>query len=111
MKGDWKCVQVHEMVLCQGKLPFSIDVKGGEKVVERGALIVGEVLVLPSMPKWEIADLRLALMSTQAAPGMSLNVHGTLGIVIHDFLFHNLYRNIILKNIFLPVYSSPRNSS
>jgi len=47
------------MVVCQGELPFSIDVKGGEKVVGRGALIAGGVLVLPSMPKVEIVDLKM----------------------------------------------------
>ena len=43
--------------LCfRGELPFSIDVKGGENVVGRGVMIVGGVLVLPSMPKGEIVD-------------------------------------------------------
>ena len=40
----------------QGELPFSIDVKGGENVVGRGAMIGGGVLVFPSMPKGEIVD-------------------------------------------------------
>ena len=39
------------MVVCQGELPFSIDVKGGENVVGRGVMIAEGVLVLPSMPK------------------------------------------------------------
>jgi len=47
------------MVVCQGELPFSIDVKWGEKAVGRGALIAGGVLVLPSMPKGEIVDLKM----------------------------------------------------
>lgn len=50
-------------------------------------------------------------MSTQATPRMTLNFHGTLGITIHDFSSHNHYRNTLLKNKFLSVYSSPRNSS
>ena len=42
------------MVVCQGELPFSIDVKGGENVVGRGAMIAGGVLVFPSMPNYYI---------------------------------------------------------
>ena len=66
-QGEWKCVQVCTMVVHQGELPFSIDVKGGENVVGRGVMIAGGVLVLPSMPKGEIFDRWLSLMSTQAA--------------------------------------------
>ena len=55
-QGEWKFVQVRRMVVSQGELPFSIDVKGGENVVGRGVLITGGVLVLPSMPKGEIVD-------------------------------------------------------
>jgi len=44
----WLCVR--------GELPFTIYVKGGEKEVGIGAMIVGGVLVLPSMPKGEIVD-------------------------------------------------------
>jgi len=47
------------MVVCQGELPFSIDVKGGEKAVGRGSLIAGGVLLLPSMTKDEIVDLKM----------------------------------------------------
>ena len=42
------------MVLFQGELSFSINVKGGENVVGRGVMIAGGVLVFPSMPKGEI---------------------------------------------------------
>ena len=52
------------MVFCQGELPFAIDDKGGEKTVGRGVMIVGGVLVFPSMPNWEIVDQWLSLMST-----------------------------------------------
>ena len=45
------------MVVCQGELLFSIDVKCGENVVGRGVMIAGGVLVLPSMPKGDIVDL------------------------------------------------------
>ena len=44
------------MVVFQGGLPFSIDVKGEENVVGRGVMIAGGVLVFPSMPKGEIVD-------------------------------------------------------
>ena len=44
------------MVVCHGELPFSIDVKGGENVVGRGVMIIGRVLVLPSISKGEIVD-------------------------------------------------------
>ena len=64
------------MVVFQGELPFSIDVKGGENFVGRGVMIAGGVLVLPSMPKGEIVDQRLSLMSTQAAPGVNPILHG-----------------------------------
>ena len=57
-------LQVCRMVVCQGDLPFAIDVKGGENVVGRGVMIAGGVLVLPSMLKGEIVDQQLSLMST-----------------------------------------------
>ena len=47
------------MAIFQGDLSFSIDDKGGEKAVGRGVMIVGGVLVLPSMPKGEIVDLNM----------------------------------------------------
>ena len=64
------------MDVCQGELPFSIDVKGGENVVGRGVMIIGGVLVFPSMPKGEIFDQRLSLMSTQEVPGDNPIFHG-----------------------------------
>ena len=74
--GEWKCVLVHRMVVFQGELPFAIDVKGGENVEGRGVMIAGGVLVLPSMPKGEIVDQRLSLMSTQATPRANPIFHG-----------------------------------
>ena len=79
-QGEWKCVQVRKMVVCQGELPFAIDVKGGENVVERGVMIIGGVLVLPSMPKGEIVDQWLSLMSTQASPGATPILHGNFDL-------------------------------
>ena len=64
------------MVVCQGELTFSIDVKRGENVVGRCVMIAGVVLVLPSMPKGEIVDQRLSLMLTQVAPGATQILHG-----------------------------------
>ena len=63
-QGEWKCVQIHRMVVCQGELPFAINVKEGENVVGRGVMITGGVLVLPSTTKGEIVDQQLSLMST-----------------------------------------------
>ena len=50
------------MVVCQGELPFTIDVKWGENFVGRGVMIIGGVLVFPSMPKGDIFDQWLSLM-------------------------------------------------
>ena len=77
---EWKCVQVRRMVMFQGGLPFAIDVKGGDNVVGRGFMIAGGVLMLPSMPKGEIVDQRLSLMSTQAAPGANPILHGNFDL-------------------------------
>ena len=52
----------------QRDLPFSIDFKGGYNFVGRGVMIAGGVLVFPSMPKGEIVDQRLSLISTQETP-------------------------------------------
>jgi len=75
-KGEWRCVQVRRMVVCQGELPFSIDDKRGGKAVRRGFMITGRVLMLPSMPKGGIVDQWLSLMSTQAAPGATPMIYG-----------------------------------
>ena len=64
------------MVVCQRELPFAIDVNGGENVVGIGVMIAGGVLLLPSIPKGEIVDQWWSLMSTQAAPGATLILHG-----------------------------------
>ena len=80
------------MVVCQGELLFSIDVKGGENVVGRGVMIAGGVLVLPPMPKGEIIDQWLSLMSTQATPRDTPILHG-------NFDLQNYY--ILLQEYFL----------
>ena len=77
---EWKCVQVSRMVLFQGELPFPIDVKWGDNVAGRGVMIAGGVLVLPSMPKGEIVNQRLSLMSTQAAPRANPILHGNFDL-------------------------------
>ena len=68
------------MVVFQGELPFAIDVKRGENVVGRGVMVTGGVIVLPSMPKGEIVDQHLSLMSTQAAPGANPILHGNFDL-------------------------------
>ena len=79
-QGEWKCVQVCMMVVFQGELPFAIDVKGGENVGGIGVMIAGGVLVLPSMPKGEISDQKLSLMSTQETPGANRILHGNFDL-------------------------------
>ena len=68
----------------QGDLHFYIDDKGGENVVGRGVMIAGGVLVLPSMPKGEIVDPWLSLMSTQATLGAT-------PIFLGNFCLRNYY--------------------
>ena len=68
------------MVVFRGELPFAIDVKGGENVLGRDVMIAGGVLVLPSMPKGEIVDQRLSLMSTQAEPRANQILHGNFDL-------------------------------
>ena len=68
------------MVVCQGELPFSIDVKGVENFIGRGVVIIRGVLVLPSMPKGEIFYHWLSLMSTQAAPVATPILHGNFDL-------------------------------
>ena len=58
------CIASQDGCLSRG---ITRDDKGGEKVVGRGVMITGGVLMLPSMPKGEIVDQWLSLMSTQAA--------------------------------------------
>ena len=68
------------MVVCQGSYPFPLMSKGGENVVGRCVMIVGGVLVFPSMPKGEIVDQWLSLMSTQTAPGANPIFHGNFDL-------------------------------
>ena len=63
-----------------GELPFSIYFKGGENVVGRGVMIAGGVFLLPSMPKKEIVDHWLSLMSTQEALGATPILHGNFDL-------------------------------
>ena len=68
------------MVVCQGELHFAIDVKGGENFVGIGFMITRGVLVFPSMPKGEIVDRWLSLMSTQEAPRANPILHGNFDL-------------------------------
>ena len=45
-------------------------------------MITGGVLVLPLMPKGEIVDQQLSLMSTQEAPGATQILHGNFELQI-----------------------------
>ena len=89
------------MVVFQGELPFSIDVKGEDNVVGRGVMITGGVLVFPSMPKGEIVDQRLSLMSTQAAPRANPILHGNFDLpkyyILHQEFFYGFYLSICFR--------------
>ena len=63
-----------------GGVSLSIDVKGGDNVVGKGVMTGGGVLVLPSMPKGEIVDQRLSLMSTQETTGANPILHGNFDL-------------------------------
>ena len=99
------------MVMFQGELPFPIDVKGGENVVGRCVMTTGEVLVLPSMPKGEIVDRWLTLMSTQAAPGATTIFVDNFGMKIYGLLSPNPPYSILLEELFLLICGMPRSSS
>ena len=108
---EWKCVQVRRMVVFQGELPFAIDVKGGENVVGRGVMIARGVLVLPSMPKGEIVDHQLSLMSTQAAPRATLILHGIFDLHNYYILGQECFLWFLLVEMFPLIYGMPCNSS
>ena len=66
--------------MCQEELPFAIDVKWGDNFVGRSFMITWGVLVFPLMPKGEIVDQQLLLMSTQATPGATPIWHGNFDL-------------------------------
>ena len=99
------------MVVCQGELPFSIDVKGGENVVGRGVMIVGGVLVLPSIPKGEIVDKWLSLMSTKAALGSTLMLHENFDLSNYYIHGQGCFLWFLLVDMFPLIYGTPCNSS
>jgi len=88
------------IVVCQEELPFSINDKGEEKVVGRDVMIAWGVLVLPSMPKGEIVDQWLSLMSTQAAPRATSILHGNFDLKTYSILSKISSRCILLINMF-----------
>ena len=92
-------------------LPFAIDVKGGENVVGRGVMIVGGVIMLPSMPEGEIFDQWLSLMSTQAAPGATPILHGNFYLQNYYILGQEYFLWLLLVEMFLFIYGTPCNSS
>jgi len=99
------------MVVFQGELPFAIDDKGGVKAVGRGFMIVGGVLVLPLMPKGEIVDQWLSLMSTQATTGAAPILHGNFDLITYSILSQGSSRWIPLIDMFPSIYGTPSNSS
>ena len=94
-----------------GELPFAIDVKGGENVVRRGVMIAGGVLVFPSMPKGDIFDRWLSLMSTQAAPGSTRIFHGNFDLPIYYILGQGYILWFLVVDMFPLIYVTPCNSS
>jgi len=87
------------MAVFQGEIPFSIDDKGIDKAVGRGVMITGGLLVLPSMLKRDIVDQWLSLMSTQAALGATLILHGNFELKTYSILSQGYSRWILLVNI------------
>ena len=97
--------------MCQGELPFAIDVKGGENFVGRGFMIIRGVLVLRSMPKGETVDQWLSLMSTQATPGATPILHGNFDLPNYYILSQEYFLWFLIINMFPLIYGTPRNSS
>ena len=99
------------MVVLQGELPFAIDVKGGENVVGIGVMIGVGVLVFPSMPKGDIVDHWLSLMSTQVAPGATLILHENFDLSNYYIPSQGYFLFFLLVDMFPLIYGTPRNSS
>ena len=74
-------------------------------------MIAGGVLVLPSMPKGEIVDQWLSLMSTQAAPGATPILHGNFDLKNYYILGQEYFLWLLLVEMFLLIYGTPCNSS
>jgi len=110
-KGEWRRVQVHWMTVCQGELPFSIDEKVGEKAIGRGVMITERVRVLPSIPKGEIVDKWLSLMSTQEELGATPILHGHFDLKNLSILIQISSLWILLVDMFLLIYGMPPSSS
>ena len=94
-----------------GGLPFSIDIKGRENVVGICFMIARGVLESPSMPKGEIVDQWLSLISTQAAPGATPIFHGNFDLPNYYIMSQGYFLWFLLFNMFPLIYGSPRNSS
>ena len=86
------------MVVFQGELPFFIDVKGGDNVVGISFMITWGLLMLLSMPKGEIVDQWLSLVSTQAALGATPILHGNFDLpnnyIMSQGYFYGFYLSI-----------------
>ena len=74
-------------------------------------MIGGGVLVLPSMPKWDIVDQWLSLISTQVAPRATLILHGNFDLENYYILGQEYFLWLLLVKMFLLIYGTPCNSS
>ena len=74
------------MVVCQRELPFVIDDKGGEKSIGSNVMIIVGVIEFSSMPKGEIFDQWLSLMSTQVTPTTTPIFHGNFDLTTYSIM-------------------------
>lgn len=73
-------------------------------------MIAGEVLAFPSRPKGEIVDQWFSLMSTQATPRATSILHRNFHLKALSNLSQVSSRWILLVEMFLFIYGTPRNS-
>ena len=74
-------------------------------------MIAGGVLVLPSMPKGEIVDQWLSLMSTQATLGATLILHGNFDLTTYSIPSQGYFGWFLIFDMFLLIYGMPCNYS
>ena len=74
-------------------------------------MIAGGVLVFPSMPKVEIVDQWLSLMSTQATLGATPILHGNFDLKNYYIPSRGYFLWFLPFEMFSLIYVMPRNSS